>query len=179
MFNRRLFVNMSELEDEGDGIKPEYGGDGSGGSGSTSLGYNRFNGYGNFNPWKNLTIKTLEGEVLHTYDLTYLYINQAGSRLMLFAQLSNITPPYTTDLPYNFYITIDFPDSGLSSFTNTVDWDNASPSGASLVSKIILSNNLLTKYFSQHQREWIPCTFIAEKGDDVIVIDPVIPPPNL
>lgn len=146
----------------GDGIKPEYY------SQSGSTGYNRILGYGNFSPWKNLTIKNEAGEVVHTFDLTYMYVSSGGgggSTTSLIIQLSNINPPYTSDKTYGIYIKVKFPyppngSSGGSSAPQTSGMfysDSASPSGLSLIAQNMPYGSTILRHFNKYLGEWIPC----------------------
>lgn len=161
MFNRRLLVYQGG--DMGDGIKPEYY------SQSGSMGYNRILGYGNFSPWKNLTIKNEAGEVVHTFDLTYMYVSSGGgggSTTSLIIQLSNINPPYTSDKTYGIYIKVIFPlpesggggGSGSPPQTSGIFYNNsASPSGLSLIAQNMPYGSTILRHFNKYLGEWIPC----------------------
>lgn len=146
--------------DMGDGIKPEYY------SQSGSTGYNRMLGYGDFSPWKNLTIKNVDGEILHTYDLTYMYVSPAGHEETLYVQLSNINPPYTSELSYGIDIKIYLPEATPNIITGGMFYsDSASPSGLSLIAKVTSYATNVLRYFNQNQGKWLPCIFVAQEGD--------------
>lgn len=158
MFNRRLLIAVRG--DMGEGIKPEYY------SQSGSTGYNRMIGYGDFSPWKNLTIKNEAGDVLHTFDLTYMYVSIGGSTTSLIIQLSNIKPPYTSDKTYGIYIKVIFPlpesggggGGGSAPQTSGIFYnDSASPSGASLVAENMPYGSTILRHFNKYLGEWIPC----------------------
>lgn len=144
----------------GEGIKPEYY------SQSGSTGYNRMIGYGDFFPWKNLTIKNVDGEILHTYDLTYMYVSPAGSEVTLYIQLSNISPPYTSELSYALDIRVYFPEATPNIITGVMYYgDNVSPNGSSLIAEVTSYTTNVLKYFNQNRGKWIPCIFVAKEGE--------------